>query len=51
MPDLNRILKRLPKERQNMMFSATFEQRIKTLAHRIMNEPIEVQVTPANSTL
>lgn len=50
MPDLNRILKRLPKERQNMMFSATFEQRIKTLAHRIMNEPIEVQVTPANST-
>ncbi|WP_261314624.1 DEAD/DEAH box helicase [Vibrio hangzhouensis] len=50
MPDLNRILRRLPKERQNMMFSATFEQRIKTLAHRIMNEPVEVQVTPANST-
>lgn len=50
MPDLNRILRRLPKERQNMMFSATFEQRIKTLAHRIMNDPVEVQVTPANST-
>jgi ATP-dependent RNA helicase RhlE len=50
MPDLNRILKRLPKERQNMMFSATFEQRIKTLAHRIMEQPVEVQVTPANST-
>jgi ATP-dependent RNA helicase RhlE len=33
-----------------MMFSATFEQRIKTLAHRIMDQPVEVQVTPANST-
>ncbi|MGF1776845.1 DEAD/DEAH box helicase [Vibrio nomapromontoriensis] len=50
MPDLNRILRRLPKARQTMMFSATFEQRIKALAHRIMSTPVEVQVTPENTT-
>lgn len=50
MPDLNRIIKRLPKERQTMMFSATFETRIKTLAYRLMQQPVEVQVTPQNST-
>ncbi|MFA0440253.1 DEAD/DEAH box helicase [Vibrio sp. 10N.286.49.C2] len=50
MPDLNRILKRMPRNRQTLMFSATFEQRIKTLAHRIMMSPVEVQVSPENST-
>ncbi|CAH0528898.1 DEAD/DEAH box helicase [Vibrio hippocampi] len=50
MPDLNRIIKRLPRERQTMMFSATFETRIKTLAYRLMQDPVEVQVTPENST-
>ncbi len=50
MPDIQRIMKRMPEHYQMMLFSATFEQRIKTLAYRLMNDPVEIQVTPANST-
>lgn len=50
MPDIQRILKKLNPERQTLFFSATFDKRIKTIAHKLMNEPVEVQVTPSNST-
>ncbi|WED24340.1 DEAD/DEAH box helicase [Vibrio sp. JC009] len=50
MPDIQRILCKLPEQRQTMMFSATFENRIKTLAYRILKDPAEIQVTPENST-
>lgn len=50
MPDIQRILKRLPNERQTLFFSATFDQRIKALAYRMLKSPREIQVTPQNST-
>ncbi|MDF2154820.1 DEAD/DEAH box helicase [Vibrio sp. CAU 1672] len=50
MPDLQRILRRLPSEKQIMLFSATFEQRIKNLAYWLMDSPAEVEVSPANTT-
>lgn len=48
--DIKRILKLLPTKRQNLMFSATFSDEIKTLAKGLMNDPVEVSVSPANAT-
>ncbi|AEX24428.1 DEAD/DEAH box helicase [Vibrio natriegens] len=49
-PDLQRILRRLPDEKQIMLFSATFEKRIKTIAYKLMDSPVEIEVTPPNTT-
>ncbi|MDA0123386.1 DEAD/DEAH box helicase [Vibrio sp. MM46] len=49
-PDLQRILRRLPQTKQIMLFSATFEKRIKTIAYKLMDSPVEVEVSPANTT-
>lgn len=48
--DIRRILKVLPTQRQNLMFSATFSEDIRELAKTIVNNPIEISVTPKNST-
>ena len=48
--DIRRILKLLPSERQNLLFSATFADEIRELAHKILRNPQEVSVTPKNST-
>ncbi|MBT1443529.1 DEAD/DEAH box helicase [Shewanella sp. JM162201] len=48
--DIRRILKLLPAKRQNLLFSATFSEEIRTLAHGILHNPAEVSVTPKNST-
>ncbi|ENO8415128.1 DEAD/DEAH box helicase [Vibrio mimicus] len=50
MPDLQRVLRRLSPLRQTLFFSATFDSKIKAVAYRIMRDPVEVQVTPSNST-
>ncbi len=49
--DIKRIIRLLPKNRQNLMFSATFSDEIKALAKGLINDPIEISVTPANSTV
>ena len=48
--DIRRILKVLPDKRQNLMFSATFANEIRTLTRSIMNNPVEVEVSPPNTT-
>ncbi len=48
--DIRRIIKLLPTERQTLMFSATFSKDIRELARNFMQEPVEVSVTPPNST-
>ena len=48
--DIRRIIKTLPKKRQNLMFSATFSPSIRELAKGIVHEPIEISVSPANKT-
>lgn len=50
MPDIQRILKKISPERQTLFFSATFDKRIKNIAYKLLNEPVELQVTPTNST-
>jgi ATP-dependent RNA helicase RhlE len=47
--DIRRILKLLPSKRQNLMFSATFSDDIRGLAKTIVNDPIEISVTPKNA--
>ena len=49
--DIKRIIKTLPKKRQNLMFSATFSPDIRQLAKGMINDPVEVSVTPENSTV
>ena len=50
LPDIRRIFKVIPKQRQNLLFSATFSKEIRHLAGDIMRAPIEIQVAPSNST-
>ena len=49
LPALKRIIGALPKQRQTLLFSATFAPEIKALAMQFMHSPREVSVTPANS--
>lgn len=48
--DIKRIIKVLPSKRQNLMFSATFSNDIRQLARAIVKQPVEISVTPANTT-
>jgi ATP-dependent RNA helicase RhlE len=48
--DMRKIFKELPKERQTLLFSATFSKEIRSLAADLLHNPDEVQVAPKNST-
>jgi len=47
--DIRRILQVLPKERQNLLFSATFSEGIRKLAKGLIHDPVEISVTPRNA--
>jgi ATP-dependent RNA helicase RhlE len=49
--DIRRILALLPRDRQNLLFSATFSQEIRDLAAGLLRNPVQVQVTPRNSAV
>ncbi len=48
--DIRKVLKVLPKDRQNLLFSATFSKEIKQLAASTLNSPTEIQVARQNTT-
>jgi ATP-dependent RNA helicase RhlE len=48
--DIKRILKMLPQQRQNLMFSATYSDDIRQLANQFLRKPTALQVTPSNAT-
>ncbi|GGY08129.1 DEAD/DEAH box helicase [Massilia dura] len=50
LPDLQRIINMLPKQRQNLMFSATFSPEIKKLAATFLNDPVTIEVARSNAT-
>lgn len=50
MPDLKRILALLPKQRQNLMFSATFSTEIKKLSAEFLTNPKLIEVARSNAT-
>ena len=49
--DIKKIMALLPSERQNLMLSATLSNSIRQLAKNITNNPIEIDVSPRNTTV
>ncbi|VVE70642.1 ATP-dependent RNA helicase RhlE [Pandoraea pnomenusa] len=50
LPDLQRILNLLPKQRQTLLFSATFSNEIKKLASSYLTNPVTIEVARRNAT-
>jgi ATP-dependent RNA helicase RhlE len=50
-PDIRRIIKLLPQKRQNLLFSATYSDDIRSLAERLLHNPLSVQVAPRNAPI
>jgi ATP-dependent RNA helicase RhlE len=50
LPDLQRILSYLPKQRQTLLFSATFSPEIRKLAQSYLQDPVTVEVAARNAT-
>ncbi|MEY2994737.1 MAG: hypothetical protein RL357_1672 [Pseudomonadota bacterium] len=50
LPDLQRILSYLPKQRTTLLFSATFSPEIKRLANSYLQDPVTVEVARSNET-
>jgi len=48
--DIKKIISVLPKQRQNLLFSATFSPDIRALAKGLVNKPLEISVNAENST-
>lgn len=44
LPDIRRIISKLPKQRQNLFFSATMPKDIKELANEVLDDPVTVQI-------
>ena len=50
LPDLQRILSYLPKQRTTLLFSATFSSEIKRLAGSYLQDPVTIEVARSNAT-
>lgn len=50
MPDLMRIVQLLPKQRQSLLFSATFSPEIRKLASNFLSDPVTIEVAARNAT-
>jgi len=48
--DIRRVMQLLPTMRQNLLFSATYNDDIRTLATRLLRDPVHIDVAPRNST-
>jgi ATP-dependent RNA helicase RhlE len=51
LPDVRRILSKVPRDRQSLLFSATMPQDIRTLIKDLLNDPLRVEVTPPAATV
>jgi ATP-dependent RNA helicase RhlE len=49
--DIKRIVQKLPKERQTLMFSATMPLSVENLVKTFLNNPVRVEVAPAATTV
>jgi ATP-dependent RNA helicase RhlE len=47
--DIRRVIEKLPKQRQNLMFSATFSPDIRKLAEGLLHNPVTIDIAPRNS--
>jgi ATP-dependent RNA helicase RhlE len=51
LPDVKKILALVPKDKQSLLFSATFSDEIRDLANTLLRNPQSIQVTPRNTTV
>ena len=51
LPDVRKILALVPKDKQSLLFSATFSDEIRDLANTLLRNPQSIQVTPRNTTV
>ena len=49
--DVKKILALVPREKQSLLFSATFSEEIRDLANGLLRNPQSIQVTPSNTTV
>jgi len=49
--DVKKVLALLPKDKQSLLFSATFSDEIRDLAGGLLKNPQSIQVTPRNTTV
>ena len=49
--DVKKVLALLPKDKQSLLFSATFSDEIRDLANGLLKNPQSIQVTPRNTTV
>ena len=49
--DVKKILALVPKDKQSLLFSATFSDEIRDLAATLLKNPQSIQVTPSNTTV
>lgn len=50
LPDVKRVMSALPKQRQNLLFSATISNEISNLADQLLNNPVAIAVAKQNAT-
>src|SRR5689334_23013095 len=49
--DIRRVIKLLPKQRQNLLFSATYSDDIRRLAQNLLHQPVEIEVARRNAAV
>jgi ATP-dependent RNA helicase RhlE len=49
--DVKKVLALVPKDKQSLLFSATFSDEIRELAANLLKDPQSIQVTPSNTTV
>ncbi len=49
-PDVRKLLRLVPKERQTALFSATITTEIRDLAYRFTNQPVQIAIDPERRT-
>ncbi len=50
LPEIKRILSRLPEKKQTALFSATMPESIRQLTNTLLKNPVRVEVSPVSST-
>jgi len=50
MPQIRRVLEIIPRKRQNMLFSATFSDKVENLSYEFLEFPTRIEVTPQSTT-
>ncbi len=49
--DVKKVLALVPRDKQSLLFSATFSDEIRDLASNLLKDPLHIQVTPRNTTV